>query len=297
MISIIICSANSHDLKLATHSIDQTIGVPYEIISFDNSDGKKGICELYNAGAKKARYELLCFMHEDIEMLSKNWGDKIVNLFKENEKLGLIGVAGGGYKSVVPSSWYNADLEINGGFYIHLMQGFKYSGKPDLYDHRNPKNEKLSRVACLDGCWMCTRKTVADKYPFDQDLLKNFHGYDLDFSLAVNQKFEVAVTYEVLLKHFSEGNFSETWLEDTLKVHKKWSWMLPLNIDQLDQKILKGNERRAFKLFFQRYLDLGYSVSKMQQTIWNSRQSRIFPLRIIFKMFFDLWKISRKRKK
>lgn len=297
MISVIICSARKEDLVQVSLSIEKTIGVPYEIISFDNSDGKKGICELYNAGTKQARYDLLCFMHEDIEMLSENWGSKVAGIFEENMQLGLIGIAGGGYKSVVPSSWYNADLEVNGGFYIRLMQGFRYSGQPDLYDYRNAKNEKLTRVACLDGCWLCTRKAVAEKYPFDQDLLKNFHGYDLDFSLAVNQEFQVAVTYEVLLKHFSEGNFSNTWLEDTLKVHKKWSWMLPLNIDQLAAEILKGNERRAFKVFFRRCLALGYPVSKLQQVIWHSRRSRIFPFRIILKIFFDLWKISRERRK
>jgi len=294
MLSIIICSANENDLNLVSQSIKNTVGVPYEIISFNNSDGKKGICELYNQGTARAKYDLLCFMHEDIEMITEKWGQKIETIFSENNNLGLLGIAGGGYKSVVPSSWYNADLEINGGFYINLVQGFRYSGKPDIHDYRNPRNETLSKVASIDGCWMCTRKSVAQKYPFDEDLLRNFHGYDLDFSFSVGQQFEIAVTYEILLKHFSEGNFTQQWMEDTLKVHKKWSWILPINSDQLDAKILKGNERRAFRIFFERALKQGYSFSEVSKIIWNTRHSRIFPLRIIFKMFFDLWKVFRK---
>lgn len=296
MISIVICSANAQALDQVKRNIESTIGVPFEIIAFNNSDGKKGICEIYNEGALKAKSEILCFMHEDIELRTPNWGVKLIELFAKNSKLGLLGVAGGGYKSVVPSSWYNADLEKNGEFYCCLIQGFKYTGRPDLYDYRNPKNEKLSRVACVDGCWMSTRKSIALKYPFDEKLLKSFHGYDLDFSLSVNQEYEVAVTYEILLKHFSEGNFGQVWMEDTLKLHKKWSWILPVNTDQLEDKTLKRYERRAFKIFFQRMLDDGYSYSQLMTIIWNSRSSRIFPPKILFKVYVDLWRVWKARK-
>jgi hypothetical protein len=83
-------------------------------------------------------------MHEDIEMKTEGWGQKVLEIFEQNPETGLIGVAGGGYKSLVPSSWYNADLELNGEFYCCLIQGFKYSGVTEYVDYRNPKNEKLS---------------------------------------------------------------------------------------------------------------------------------------------------------
>ena len=296
MISIIICSADPNDLLSVKENIKETVGVSYEIISIDNSDGKRGICEIYNEGARRAKYEILCFMHEDIELRTPGWGMRLIEIFAENTKLGLLGVAGGGYKSVVPSSWYNADLEVNGEFYCCLIQGFKYTGRPDLYDYRNPKNEKLSRVSCIDGCWMCTKKSIAVKFPFDENLLKNFHGYDLDFSLAVNQEYEVAVTYEILLKHFSDGNFGKNWMDDTLKVHEKWSWMLPINTDGLEEKTLKRYERRAFKKFFNRMLDDGYGYSKLMGIIWTSRRSRIFPSKILVKVYVDLWRVWRQRK-
>jgi hypothetical protein len=297
MISVIICSADAVELEKVKQNISETIGVPYEIIAIDNSDGRKGICAAYNEGAARAAYGILCFMHEDIEMKTPGWGEKVIEIFNTNNKLGLIGVAGGGYKSVVPSGWYNADLEVNGEFYCSLIQGFKYSGRQEFFDYRNPKNENLSRVACIDGCWMCTRKEVVRKYPFDENLLRHFHGYDLDFSLAVSQEYQVAVTYEILLKHFSEGNFNDSWLEDTLKVHRKWSKILPVNADQLDEKNLKRYERRAFKVFFNRMLDGGASYFKLGEIIWAARKSRIFPPHILIKIYLDLWRVRKQRRK
>ncbi len=297
MISVIICSANEQDLSKVKVNIAQTIGIPFEIIAIDNSEGKMGICEVYNRGAAQAQYGILCFMHEDIEMITPMWGNKVTELFDQNPKVGLIGVAGGGYKSLVPSSWYNADLEVNGGFYCSLIQGFKHSGETEFFDYRNPKDEKLSHVACIDGCWMCTKKSIVLEYPFDQGLLTKFHGYDLDFSLAVNQKYKVAVTYEIVLRHFSEGNFDSEWFEATLKVHKKWSWILPVNTDGLNEATLSRYERRAFKVFANNLLDQGFTYSQLATIGSHFRHSRIFPRFRYLKIYLDLWKLRKKREK
>ncbi|WP_051663960.1 glycosyltransferase [Dyadobacter crusticola] len=295
MISIVICSANPRDLSRVKQSIEITIGVPFELLDFDNNVLKKGICEIYNMGARQASYDIICFMHEDIEMITVNWGQKLVDIFRNNAGLGLLGVAGGGYKSVVPSSWYNADLELNGAFYCCLMQGFKYSGKEEFLDYRNPRNEKLSKVASIDGCWMCTRKSIAEQHPFDEKLLTGFHAYDIDFSLATGTKYEVAVTYEILLRHFSEGAFSKDWEDAILKVHEKWSAILPVNTDELNEAHLLRNERKAFKAFHNRQLDQGSSYGRLAEILWKSRKSRIFAGGKWYKLYVDLWRVWKKR--
>ena len=296
MISVIICSADPVELQLVKENIARTIGTAHEIIAFHNGHAEKGICELYNEGTKQAKYDILVFMHEDIEMKTEAWGAKVLEIFAGNPGLGLMGVAGGGYKSVVPSSWYNADLEINGGFYCNLIQGFKYSGREAFLDYRNAKNEKLTKVASIDGCWMVTKKEIALANPFDQNLLKHFHAYDIDFSLAVGRHYDVAVTYEVLLSHFSEGNFSHNWEDEILKVHKKWSATLPVNADGLDEKTLLRYERRAFKMYFKKQLQKGKSYNDLMHICWNARHSRIFSGLKWHKMFVDLWRTWKKRK-
>ena len=296
MISVIICSAKELDLKQVKDNISQTIGVPYEIIAYDNSDGKRGICEVYNAGARQANYDILCFMHEDIEMKTQDWGNKIVNLLSGNPRIGLIGVAGGGYKSVTPSGWYNYGLESNGGAYSNVLQGYKRDDeKKEGHDYNNPKNELFSKVACVDGCWLTTKKSIWQQYQFDEKMLTKFHGYDLDFSLAIGQKYEVVVTFEVLLRHFSEGNYDLNWFEEMLKVHAKWSFVLPVNADHLIEGDLLQNEKWAFRRFLQDSLDNGISKSTLLNVVWHSRKSSMIGFSLMTKLSFALIKMKPKK--
>lgn len=292
MISIIICSANATDLNLVSQNINQTVGIPYEIISIDNSSGKMGICEVYNAGARQAKYDTLCFMHEDIEMKTLNWGSKIVSLLSENPKIGLIGVAGGGYKSVTPSGWYNYDMEKNGGSYSNVLQGYKREGLPETHDYNNPKNESFSKVACLDGCWLSTRKEVWNEFPFDENLLNRFHGYDLDISLSIGQKYDAVVTFEVLLRHFSEGNYDKSWFEEMLKIHEKWSYVLPVDADNLITADLAFNEKRAFRRFLQNSLNEGIPKLKLAKVVWKAKPSRLMGMGMVIKLCFALLKMK-----
>ncbi|WP_342085703.1 glycosyltransferase [Dyadobacter sp. OTU695] len=294
MISIIICSVSRNELLTVSENIRKTIGVPHEIIAFDNNQLQKGICEIYNMGARQAKYDVLCFMHEDIEMQTVGWGEKLVELFKNNPAFALLGIAGGGYKSLAPSSWYNYHLQENGGFYCNLIQGYKHTGRNDSLDYQNPRNELLSRVACVDGCWFSVRKSAALKYPFDEKLLKGFHGYDIDFSIAINQEFQVAVTFEILLRHFSEGNFNRKWMDEICKVHKKWGAVLPLNIDKIPESHLKRIERHAYEVFLQEQIDNDrYSKWYLIKLIWSTRRSRIATFSFPYKLMIRLLKMNK----
>ncbi|PSL30326.1 glycosyltransferase [Dyadobacter jiangsuensis] len=293
MISIIICSANDVELAHVSENIRKTVGVAYEIIAIDNRREPRGICAVYNEGAKRARFDLLCFMHEDIEMMTADWGARVLDIFDQNPQLGLLGIAGGGYKSLAPSSWYNYHLQENGGFYCNLVQGYRHTGREDTVEYRNPRNQPLSRVACIDGCWMCTRKEVVRRFPFDEKLLTGFHGYDLDFSIAVNQEYQVAVTFEVLLKHFSEGNFNQTWRTQMLKVHQKWPHLLPLNIDGVPDSSLKRIERDAYEVFLQKAVEeKWFSKWELARLIWTSRHSRVATLSFPYKLMLRLRKMK-----
>lgn len=293
MISIIICSANAEELAKVSENIRDTVGTAYEIIAIDNSAGRRGICEVYNEGASRARFEILCFMHEDIQLMTEGWGKKVLDVFSQNPQLGLLGIAGGGYKSLAPSSWYNYHLQENGGFYANLVQGYKHTGAEDKVEYRNPRNELLSQVACIDGCWLCTRREAVQQFPFDEKMLKGFHGYDLDFSIAVNQRYQVAVTFEILLKHFSEGNFNQTWREQMLKVHKKWAHLLPLNIDGVPDSSLKRIERDAYEVFLRQAIaEKWFSKWQLVRLIWTTRRSRVATLSFPYKLMRRLRKLK-----
>jgi hypothetical protein len=292
MISIIICSANAAELAAVTENIRSTVGVEHEIIAIDNRTARRGICEVYNEGAQRARFGLLCFMHEDIQIRTANWGRFVSGVFARDPQIGIVGVAGGGYKSLAPSGWYQLELRSEERYYQNLLQAFKLDDKNEIHAYHNPHNEYLSKVVCVDGLWFCTRREIALKYPFDSKLLIGFHGYDLDFCLSVFPHYKIVVTYDVLMKHASEGNFDKKWLDEMLKLHKKWSHALPLTTSDLTDGEIYFTERRAFNLLVEKMLRWGYSFWDIQSMLWHAAKTKQMSPRVAFKGYKHLLKLK-----
>lgn len=296
MISIIICSANKQYLDAVNASIAKTIGIGYEILAYENAKGEHGICEIYNQGAAEARYDVLCFMHEDIEYKTQDWGKIVLRIFSENPSLGLLGVAGGDYKSLAPSSWFNfeAPAAFPGNKYINIIQGFKSIHKDPVHEFCNPKDQKLAKVACVDGLWMCTKKSISTTIKFDEKLLKGFHGYDIDYSIAVGQKYTVGVTSEVLLHHFSEGGSTKEWVEDQAKIHKKWSNVLPINLTGSPLRDCLPYEKHYFRNFLTYAKSMGLSQASLHDIIKSARASSAMSSLLYLKLQWFIHKLYRK---
>lgn len=248
MISVIICSVDRDALALVKDNIRSTIGVEHEIVAIDNLGTGKGICEVYNEGTALARYDILCFMHEDVVILTKDWGRKVKAIF-DDATVGLLGVAGSTCRSLTPSGWFPPSEYGTAPWRLNMIQGSKYNNAGQKTDYFNPANEKLSRVACVDGVWFCTIKNIARLVKFDSDLLKGFHGYDIDYSLGVSNSHQVMVTFDILLRHESEGNFDITWLKEIIKVQNKYKDQLPVSYDPLALPDFENLERKASNRF------------------------------------------------
>lgn len=263
MVSIIVCSVSTSQFSAFEENVKATIGTPFEVIRIDNAANKYSICSAYNAGAAKAKFDYLCFSHEDVIMRTPRWGEKLIKIFESNYKLGVVGIAGSTYKSYTPSGW-GIIHELR---YVNLIQHYKTLPLETTHDYQNPGQENLSKVVCVDGVWMCTRKEIAMKTRFDEDTFKGFHCYDLDFCLSVFPQHEVAVTFEILLEHLSEGKNDKPWVIETMKLHQKWKKVLPVNIDSLDNKIIRQQELYAANYFLQIMLELGFSLPKIIQVL------------------------------
>lgn len=287
MISIIICSANELLLNNIKVNIEDTVGEAYEIISFDNSKGEKGICEIYNRGIEQAKFDILCFIHEDIIIHTKNWGSILIDIFKD-KNIGLVGMAGASYKSLTPSGFqFSGDpqLDLN---YCHVRQRFKLTKQVERYFHFNPTNERLPSVACVDGVWLCASREALNFYRFDQALLKGFHGYDLDLSFGLIRKYKIVVAFDILITHFSEGNFDKKWLTEILKVHKKWSHLLPINLVDLPDRKVFLIEKRSFRELFGKMKAWDFSTFDMVKVALASNSSIVVAsYKLKFKVFFS----------
>ena len=239
MFSIIVCSIRPEEAEALRKNVEATIGVPFEFIAFDNRNTGKGICQVYNECAEKAMYENLCFVHEDIEFLTPDWGKIIAGKLAEPD-CGVIGFAGSAMKSKAPSGWLSTGRY---GTRAHYIQG--EDGREFMCDS-NPYNQDFAEVVTLDGLCLFMAKDKWKKTGFDDKMLTGFHCYDIDLSLASHTAgLRNWVCNIVLLKHFSPGNYGEQWMKENQKLHNKWKDHLPLYVRQKPKRYQKYLEWRT----------------------------------------------------
>jgi glycosyltransferase involved in cell wall biosynthesis len=266
MVSIIICSRDKQKLEEVTQSVANTIGTDYEIIAINNSKGQYSIFKAYNIGVERSQGDVLCFMHEDISFKTTDWGRRVESIFLDNPDLGLLGVAGSSYKPRVPSHWSFPD-SISKTRYNNIIQHYD---KGEIVHHlSNPKHEALSRVVAVDGVWFCVKQEVFEKLSFDEETFSNFHGYDVDFSLSVNQYYKVAVTFDILIEHLSAGSFNKIWLAETLKLHTKWQKKLPIDLEPLTDYEQYLEEKKALIWLTEKMIDLDSLDSSILKLLWS----------------------------
>ncbi|MFM6994724.1 MAG: glycosyltransferase [Sediminibacterium sp.] len=218
MLSIIICSQSKLLCKQLVANIRKTIGIPFDLEIITDA---ASITQAYQKGLKNRKQDFCLFLHEDVLFHTKGWGKSLLNYFKSDPLLGLIGVAGAKTHTFVPSAWWDCAEKDK---VIRLLQHKLDAQKEDQNQGFDGTN--LVEVAVVDGVFMALRKEVGAH--FDQALF-GFHGYDLDISLAVQEKgYKVAVMQDVLLEHFSLGNLHLGWLNAILQVHRKHKLVLPL---------------------------------------------------------------------
>ena len=272
MISVITSVYNRHLFEQFARNLDETIGMPYELIGIDNSKGQMGLCEVYNKATQQARYDLLCYAHEDIRFRTLNWGEKIVQRFREAPRLGLLGVVGTLYKTYAPNGW-GVSWEYSRANFI---QHYKHSSEPVTVRYTNPAQEAVSRVVCVDGMWMCTPKKLAQTIGFDAANFRGFHCYDLDYSLSIRQQYEVGVTFDVQIEHFSEGSPDKNWIRESIKFHRKWKKNLPAAAEPVPLEIQQGFERQALDNFIYRMRAEGFGIfSILKVVVMNLRNPLI----------------------
>jgi hypothetical protein len=221
MVSIIICSIKEDFLNSVSENISQTIGIDYELLVWDNRLENKGICAVYNIMAARAKYEYLCFVHEDVLFETQDWGTVLQRIFESQPAVGAIGVAGAKYKSTYYSGWWTGQKDLDVFHINHRINGVDY---PMFH----PKETGFHRVVCIDGVFIACRKSLWKKSPFDEESLKGFHYYDLDFSLRVARISEVVVTLDIYMTHITQGgDYGDKWVVETMKFHLSHQRLLP----------------------------------------------------------------------
>jgi hypothetical protein len=223
MLSLIICSINPGHLEQVTESITASIGVEFELLVWDNREQGQGLCEIYNKLATKARFPFICFLHEDILFESPDWGSLLVKLFANDPEVGVIGVAGSKYKSRMYSGWYTGVAGLDSYYITH-----RTNGEDHTMVQPKDEGETAHEVVCIDGVLMACRKSIWEKVKFDEQLLKGFHFYDIDFSLRSAVFCKVVVTTAIHLVHITTGgDYGDRWIDAAILYHQKYRHALP----------------------------------------------------------------------
>lgn len=235
MFTIICCSVNPQAAAKLRANIEATCGMPFEFIAYDNRGRGDGLCKVYNSCAARARYDMLCFVHEDVEFLTEGWGRIIAAKLAEPD-CGVIGFAGSILKLRRLTGWHNGGGDLR-AHYVQYMHGRHHTAV------FNPEGLDFSPVVTLDGLCLFVRRDVWSEIPFDEQTFTGFHGYDIDFTLAVACRYRNYVCNKVLAEHFSTGGYSQEWLDTMKRLHDKWCDRLPVFAKPLTRQEIDRYER------------------------------------------------------
>jgi glycosyltransferase involved in cell wall biosynthesis len=279
MISIIICSRTKTISAALSKNIKDTIGCAYELIVIDNSENQYSIFEAYNLGIEKSEGDYLCCIHDDILIHTIGWGNSINLIFNADKNVGLIGVAGAKIKTKMPSAWWDCPEDEK---VVNIIQHFSNKEK-ERWNYGFEKEQNVAVVA-IDGVFMAMRKIKHIR--FDTEM-NGFHNYDLNISFEYKkQGYDIVVTNQILLDHFSSGVFDENWIRATYKIHNLYRKKLPLFVP--GNTISKNHEINNAQRFINICLDFGFK--KIAVLVWF----RLFLLEPFSKFNRIFWKRIRK---
>ncbi|MCC8358517.1 glycosyltransferase [Salinimicrobium sediminilitoris] len=219
-ISVVVCSRETELLKNLQENIKATIGCRHEIISVDNKENQYSIFEAYNLGIQKSKFEIICFLHEDIQIHTRNWGKIIHRLFVEHKEAGIIGLAGSKVKSNVPAGWWEHERR----FLVKNLIQHRPNGVKEHIELGFEAGD-LQEAVIVDGVFISMKKKKGVCF---NEMLEGFHNYDQSICLDYIKKgHKVFVTNQVLIEHFSNGRIDGTWVNSMHKFHRLYKNDLP----------------------------------------------------------------------
>ncbi|MFV0226151.1 glycosyltransferase family protein [Empedobacter falsenii] len=249
MLSIIVSSYQPEYFNQFSSNVKDTIGEDflYEIIQIWNP-GLMGICEAYNKGAEQSIHDNLLFIHEDVEFKTFEWGEKLLN-YLNNLEIGVVGLAGSDYVPNCPSTWH-IDKKF---MHNNILQ---FDKENNLIVENTSENKE---VYSLDGVFLGVKKNIYNQFKFNSKL-KDFHGYDIDFTIRVSSTFKNLVISDIKLLHFSKGSFSKDLVE--ARILARSSYKIPLG-----QKINQAVEKKALLMFIIDLRRINFTKSKIIEEV------------------------------
>lgn len=235
-IAVVVCSRDNNETKkrIVEH-IKETCECNTHTFFMYNPEGV-GLSEIYNSmlSPEKCEYNIIVYIHDDVEFLRKGWGREILRLFNEHEDYGIIGVAGSAQFDS-NGAWWQYDKKY--GQVLH-----RHNGKSWLTSFSPLLEKDLQDVCVIDGLFMAVHRNRISK-PFDTNYTFDF--YDISFCLDnyLDGKTKIGVTTNIRMAHNSIGQMREGWYVSREKINEKYKDVFPIDIE------IKSNDNAKNKKY------------------------------------------------
>jgi len=222
MISI-ICSSQEPKNDFKDHIL-KTCGLPNAEFIFYENKGKYSLTELYNKGLDESKFNIVVFLHHDIDVLNNNWGSKLLKHYERNKEFGILGVAG---SKELPKSgqWWENRNKMYG------QVSHSHNGKTWLSKYSDSLGNKLNETVIVDGVFFSINKERI-KERFDENV-SGFHFYDIDFCFNNFIKgVKIGVHYDIKILHHSIGQTNDEWEKNRILFSEKFKDNLPVTLNR-----------------------------------------------------------------
>ncbi|KPU43419.1 hypothetical protein OXPF_28600 [Oxobacter pfennigii] len=166
-----ICCVNDEVLYEEAMQYINCMEIPeeYEVENIYIKDGIS-ITDSYNKAMKESDAKYKIYMHQDVFIINKEFVKNIISIFKSDDNIGMIGVAG---SKTIPSNgiWWESQYRY-GKVYGNT------SGRMQILKFTEVENE-YEEVKCIDGLLMITQYDI----PWRSDKFNGWHFYDISQSL------------------------------------------------------------------------------------------------------------------
>jgi glycosyltransferase involved in cell wall biosynthesis len=150
MISVVYCTRETNPQHIEHLIKSSGLAKNIEVIEIINKG--ESLTKAYNRGLKQAKNDIVVFCHDDITIETKQWGEKLLKLFKRNPQYAILGVAG---TKELPSSgkWWENNRKMYG------RVAHTWEGKTWLSSYSDDLDKDIEETVIVDGVFFAVDKT------------------------------------------------------------------------------------------------------------------------------------------
>jgi len=229
MISVVYCTRQNNP-EHREHLVKSS-GMLKNLEVIEIVNNGESLTTSYNRGLKQAKNNIVVFCHDDITIETKQWGEKLLKLFKRNEQYGILGVAGTKFMPASGRWWENPKKMYGRVAHTH-------EGKTWLSSYSADLGQEIEETVIVDGVFFAVDKTKIKK-EFNEEV-EGFHFYDINFCFENHlEGVKVGVSTVIRVNHKSIGMTNEQWESNRQIFSDKFKENLPVNL----KRVLRKNEK------------------------------------------------------